>query len=495
MPTVSGADERQVAGKQRVVGGGDPDRDDHECREDRLRDEELRHPLDVAKDPAALGDHRRDRREVAVDEHDVGDGLGHLRARALRDREARRLQRRDVVDPVPDHRHVAPVAAERLDDAPLSLRRDAAHDRQRRARAGRALHRSPGAPRRRAAAREPGCRRPSRSSPPSRAASPERTTISTPCSRRNAIVSRVSAAAPRRGPRGRASAAAEGPASGSAGNAAVADTEADDAAARLLVRGRDSGELPEREELGRAEHVAGAADRLAAPPPAGEERHGLVDRLARSRAAPLRSRSASGSAPRRRPRSGRARSSSSSALVPAAGITSTRRSEAVVSVPVLSTQIVSTDASDSIAFSCCDSAPSAGHAQRGGGIGHRDEQDEALGDERHHPGDGGVDGVADPDVLLAEGDDQHDPERHHHGEQDVEEPVDRALERRPGMPELAGRPRDPLGVALGTDRSDLERPGSLDDERPRPHLLADSPAPRRPTRRSGSTRRAGARSS
>ena len=43
------------------------------------------------------------------------------------------------------------------------------------------------------------------------------------------------------------------------------------------------------------------------------------------------------------------------------------------------------------------------------------------------------------------------------------------------MAELAGRPRDPLGVALGTDRRDLERPGSLDDERPRPHLLAHRP--------------------
>ena len=50
-------------------------------------------------------------------------------------------------------------------------------------------------------------------------------------------------------------------------------------------------------------------------------------------------------------------SPSSSSLVPAAGRSSTSRSEAVVRVPVLSTQIVSTDASDSIAFSCCESAP------------------------------------------------------------------------------------------------------------------------------------------
>ena len=46
------------------------------------------------------------------------------------------------------------------------------------------------------------------------------------------------------------------------------------------------------------------------------------------------------------------------------------------------------------------------------------------------------------------------------------------------MAELARRPRDPLGVALGADRGDLERPGSLDDERPRPHLLALRPLDR-----------------
>ena len=249
--------------------------------------------------------------------------------------------------------------------------------------------------RRRAAARAPGCRRPSRSSPPSwrrrrRARRPRR-----PARARNAIVSRVSGRSSSASTASPSVRSGEGPASGSAGNGAVADPEADDAAAGFLVRGGDRGQLAEREELRRAEHVADAADRLAAPPPAGEERHGLVDRLRGRGQRRLRSRPASGSGPRRRPRSGRARSSSSSAVVPGAGSTSTRRSEAVVSVPVLSTQIVSTEASDSIAFSCCDSAPGPRHAQRSRGVGDRDEQDEPLGDERHHPRDGGVDGIAD----------------------------------------------------------------------------------------------------
>ena len=69
-------------------------------------------------------DHRRDRGEVAADEHEVGDAPGHLRARSPGDREPRRLQRRDVVDAVADHRHVAARVAQRLDDAPLALGRD-----------------------------------------------------------------------------------------------------------------------------------------------------------------------------------------------------------------------------------------------------------------------------------------------------------------------------------------------------------------------------------
>ena len=124
MPTVSVPTMREMARKQRVVGRRDPDRDDHEGREHGLRDEELGHALDVPEDPPPLGDHARDRREVAVDEHDVGDGLRHLGARALRDREVRRLQRGHVVDAVTHHRHVAPAlgGATRRRDACLPAR-------------------------------------------------------------------------------------------------------------------------------------------------------------------------------------------------------------------------------------------------------------------------------------------------------------------------------------------------------------------------------------
>ena len=64
-------------------------------------------------------------------EHEIGDRARHLRARALRDREPRLLERGHVVHAVADHRHVAPVGGERLDDRALALGRDAA-DRRRR---------------------------------------------------------------------------------------------------------------------------------------------------------------------------------------------------------------------------------------------------------------------------------------------------------------------------------------------------------------------------
>jgi hypothetical protein len=73
----------------------------------------------------------RHRREVAPDEHEVGDALGDLRPAALRDRQPRGLQRRHVVDAVADHRDVTAGIAQRLDDAALVIRRYAADDRRR----------------------------------------------------------------------------------------------------------------------------------------------------------------------------------------------------------------------------------------------------------------------------------------------------------------------------------------------------------------------------
>ena len=113
-----------MAREHRVFLFGDPDRQDQEGGERRLRDEQLGHPLEVAEHLAALGDHRRHSCEIAANEHDVGDALRHLRAGALRDREPRLLQRGYVVDAVADHRHVVARLGQRLDDPLLPLGRD-----------------------------------------------------------------------------------------------------------------------------------------------------------------------------------------------------------------------------------------------------------------------------------------------------------------------------------------------------------------------------------
>ena len=107
----------------------------------------------------------------------------------------------------------------------------------------------------------------------------------------------------------------------------------------------------------------------------------------------------------------------------------TTLSSLLVSVPVLSMQSVSTDASDSIAFSCCASAPRLASRERSRCEGHGDEQNETLRNQRHHPRDRRVDGMVDADVLLPERGDQHGAERHHGGDEQVEQTVDRALQR------------------------------------------------------------------
>ena len=63
-------------------------------------------------------------REVVADEHEVGDRARHLRAGALGDRQARLLQRGDVVDAVADHRDVATGVGQRGHDRALALGRD-----------------------------------------------------------------------------------------------------------------------------------------------------------------------------------------------------------------------------------------------------------------------------------------------------------------------------------------------------------------------------------
>ena len=72
----------------------------------------LGNALQVAEDLASLGDHSGHGAEVAAHEHEVGDALCHLRAAPLGDRQPCLLERGYVVDPVAQHRDIAPLVAQ-----------------------------------------------------------------------------------------------------------------------------------------------------------------------------------------------------------------------------------------------------------------------------------------------------------------------------------------------------------------------------------------------
>ena len=113
--------EREVTRQQRIRIRARTDRQNQKRRKRGLGHVELAHPLQVTQRPATLGDQQGHAREIAGDQYQIRDAARHLRAGALRDREARALQRRHIVHAVPDHRHVAALSAQRLDDRLLPL--------------------------------------------------------------------------------------------------------------------------------------------------------------------------------------------------------------------------------------------------------------------------------------------------------------------------------------------------------------------------------------
>ena len=123
-----GGGQRQLSRQERIGAAGHADRQDQHRREHRLRDEQLGHAPDVAQDLATLLDGGRDRGEVEPDQHEVGDALGDLAARAERDRHLRRLQRGHVVDAVADHRDAPAVPDQRLDEPALLIGLDPRED-------------------------------------------------------------------------------------------------------------------------------------------------------------------------------------------------------------------------------------------------------------------------------------------------------------------------------------------------------------------------------
>ena len=203
--------------------------------------------------------------EVAVDEHHVGDRLRHLRAGALGDREPRCLQGRHVVDSVADHRDVAPLPAQRLDDPALAVGRDAPdHAQLRHELVERSVVR-----------REVVARRPD----PQRSGMPASSAIDADgvrcVARQHLHVDALLEEIGNRLARVRAQRLGEDrdperPQRRWAGVGVVRKRgrrrpECDYPPAGRLLRGRDGGELTEREQLRRAEHEAVAAQPKAAP--------------------------------------------------------------------------------------------------------------------------------------------------------------------------------------------------------------------------------------
>ena len=271
-----------------------------------------------------------------------------------------RLQRRHVVDAVADHRHVAARAGERLHDAALALGRDPPDDARRvdeRAQRG-------------GVAREARCRRATRSTgmPASRAIGGHRRRVVAgehlqldPCERRKATVSRVSArsssASTTRQRRCRGGGGS--PSATCVRQVARRGRERQHAAPVVLAaRARPRPAGPGRRA--RAPRARSSCRRARRPPQRRprRERHlglrldavaGPVARDGGERQVPVRCRA---------PRSGASSESACSRSTPAAGITSTTCSARLGQrAGLVQADRSSTDASDSIAFSCWASTP------------------------------------------------------------------------------------------------------------------------------------------
>ena len=328
-------------------------------------------------------------------------------------------------------------------------------------------------------------------------ASPDSTLTSTPCSRRNAIVSRVS---------GRSSSARTDDserlqrwraASGSAGNGAGRRPEGDDAPSGLLMRARLAGQRRRAGTAPARRARTASADAQSAPAPAARETGSARRRARAVQAAPpaiassVRLRASDDAA--NRPSA----STSSSSATPCAGA---HRDDAQ---PRLGQRPGLVDADRVHRGQRLDRVqllrkrPDAGHARAP--PPHRSTDTSSTspsGTSVTMPATAVSIACLSPTSCLPEHDDEHGAERHHHGQQHVQQPVDRELERGARMAELAGRAR------RCRRRSSLRRPPSTSNA-PVPSMTNEpdrtsSPAARGDcgaTRPSGSTRPAGARRS
>ena len=150
----------------------------------------------------------------------------------------------------------------------------------------------------------------------------------------------------------------------------------------------------------------------------------------------------------------------------------TTRSAGSVSVPVLSVQTMSTEASDSTAFSCCASTPRCATLNADTAAVRLIEQDQPLGHEVDDPGRQRLNPRRAAVDAEQHGDGERGGERDREPEQPQQQPVVGPLERRARMAERSRGLRQPRGAALRPDRRHLEERRALDRERARPDRLA-----------------------
>ena len=112
------------------------------------------------------------------------------------------------------------------------------------------------------------------------------------------------------------------------------------------------------------------------------------------------------------------------------------------------------------------------HAHRRRRVGEADEQHQPLGNERHDPGRRGRDGRAQVHVAVVERVAEDRAEAEHQAHEAVQEPVDRALQRRTRVAEGARLAGEARGEAVDTDGGDLVGAGALDGERAGAHRFA-----------------------
>ena len=200
----------------------------------------------------------------------------------------------------------------------------------------------------------------------------------------------------------------------SSGSGPVAVPNPSDPPPVLALHGRDGRQVAQREQLGRAEHVPNTCRCAGRSSVAGRRtgRSRLPARRPRGYAVEIAARVAFlDSNEAAKPPSA---SSSPCSVVPAAGTSSTsaeRRGRQRAGL-VDAKRVDGCERLDRVQL--LRQGARARHAERCRRVRHREEQDQALRDERHHSGDRRVDGMAHPDVLLHERHDQHRAEGDHH---------------------------------------------------------------------------------